>query len=240
MREQLRDPQRSGRCCPTTQARANRLKIDWDDHVIADALVRRATVSGRRAARRDREVHRLDVLLLRVGAEGPLSRRILEHPQYGAAARELYDNAQDAAEADHRRASCLRRAGVYGFWPANTDRRRHRRLHGRRSRARSSRGCRCSASRKRIADGRPNRSLADFIAPTESGVPDYLGVFAVTGGLGADELVQALRGRPRRLQRHHGEGAGRSPGGSLRRVPARAGARATGATASTSSCRPTT
>ena len=31
-----------------------------------------------------------------------------------------------------------------------------------------------------IADGRPNRSLADFIAPRECGVPDYLGMFAVT------------------------------------------------------------
>ena len=41
-----------------------------------------------------------------------------------------------------------------------------------------------------IADQRPNRSLADFIAPRESGVPDYLGMFAVTAGLGADDLVR--------------------------------------------------
>ena len=41
-----------------------------------------------------------------------------------------------------------------------------------------------------IADGRPNRSLADFIAPKESLVPDYLGLFAVTAGLGADELAK--------------------------------------------------
>ena len=41
-----------------------------------------------------------------------------------------------------------------------------------------------------IADGRPNRSLADFIAPRGSGVPDYIGAFAVTAGLGADALVR--------------------------------------------------
>ena len=41
-----------------------------------------------------------------------------------------------------------------------------------------------------IADQKPNRSLADFIAPLESGVPDYLGMFAVTAGIGADELVR--------------------------------------------------
>ena len=41
-----------------------------------------------------------------------------------------------------------------------------------------------------IADAKPNRSLADFIAPRESGVPDYLGMFAVTAGIGADELAR--------------------------------------------------
>ena len=40
-----------------------------------------------------------------------------------------------------------------------------------------------------IADNRPNRSLADFVAPKDSGRRDYLGAFAVTAGLGADALV---------------------------------------------------
>ena len=40
-----------------------------------------------------------------------------------------------------------------------------------------------------IGDNKPNRSLADFIAPVESGVGDYIGAFAVTAGIGADELV---------------------------------------------------
>jgi 5-methyltetrahydrofolate--homocysteine methyltransferase len=43
---------------------------------------------------------------------------------------------------------------------------------------------------EQIADGRPNRSLADFIAPRGRGVPDYLGAFAVTAGIGADGLVR--------------------------------------------------
>ena len=34
------------------------------------------------------------------------------------------------------------------------------------------------------------RSLADFIAPVESGKTDYLGAFVVTAGAGADELVE--------------------------------------------------
>ena len=39
-------------------------------------------------------------------------------------------------------------------------------------------------------DNRPNLSLADYIAPKGSGVPDYIGMFAVTGGIGAEELAK--------------------------------------------------
>ncbi len=40
-----------------------------------------------------------------------------------------------------------------------------------------------------VVDGikRPNRSLADFIAPRDSGVADHIGLFAVTAGLGAEK-----------------------------------------------------
>ena len=41
-----------------------------------------------------------------------------------------------------------------------------------------------------IADGRPNRSLADFIAPASSMAPDYIGAFAVTAGIGVEALAR--------------------------------------------------
>jgi 5-methyltetrahydrofolate--homocysteine methyltransferase len=37
--------------------------------------------------------------------------------------------------------------------------------------------------------GRPNLALADFVAPRDAGLPDYIGAFAVTAGLGLDEMV---------------------------------------------------
>ena len=49
---------------------------------------------------------------------------------------------------------------------------------------------------------------------------DYLGAFAVTAGIGAAELVAAIRGRSRRLQRDHGQGPGRPAGRGLRRTSA--------------------
>jgi 5-methyltetrahydrofolate--homocysteine methyltransferase len=41
-------------------------------------------------------------------------------------------------------------------------------------------------------DGRPNMALADFVAPVESGVPDWVGAFAVTTGHGIDARVAAF------------------------------------------------
>jgi 5-methyltetrahydrofolate--homocysteine methyltransferase len=113
---------------------------------------------------------------------------VLDHPEYGAAARELYGHAQQVLAriiAERR----LTARGVYGFWPANTlgddvivytDDARRVEL------------ARFPMLRQQepIADGRPNRSLADFVAPRESLAPDYIGAFAVTAGLGCDDLVR--------------------------------------------------
>ncbi|WP_163066431.1 vitamin B12 dependent-methionine synthase activation domain-containing protein, partial [Acinetobacter baumannii] len=44
-------------------------------------------------------------------------------------------------------------------------------------------------SERPIIDGvmRPNRCLADFIAPKDTGIADYIGLFAVTGGIGVEK-----------------------------------------------------
>ena len=63
---------------------------------------------------------------------------------------------------------------------------------------------------------------ADFVAPKDSGVTDYIGVFAVTAGLGIDKQSKAFEDAARRLQRDHAEGARRPAGRSVRRAPARA------------------
>ena len=69
--------------------------------------------------------------------------------------------------------------------------------------------------------GRANLCLADFVAPKEAGVADWIGAFAVTAG-GIDERVARVRGGQRRLQRDHAEGARRPPRRGVRRAAARA------------------
>ncbi|MCI0423882.1 MAG: methionine synthase, partial [Acidobacteria bacterium] len=113
--------------------------------------------------------------------------RILEDATVGPKARELFDDAKQLLKqiVDGR---LLKAKAVMGFFPANragddielyTDERRSQVLavfHTLRQQADK-------------PEGQPNFALADFIAPKETGPPDYLGAFAVTAGLDIEPLV---------------------------------------------------
>jgi 5-methyltetrahydrofolate--homocysteine methyltransferase len=115
---------------------------------------------------------------------------IFDHPQYGAAARELYDNARvllDRIIAEKR----IRASAVYGFWPAVSEGDdivlyADPGLSGELVRFNMLR------QQEAMADGKPNLSLADFVAPRASGRVDALGAFAVTAGLGAEEFARSF------------------------------------------------
>jgi 5-methyltetrahydrofolate--homocysteine methyltransferase len=113
---------------------------------------------------------------------------ILDDPKCGAAARDLYEHAK-ALLGRIVREKLLTARGVYGFWPANSD---ADDIVVYRDDARRAELTRFHLLRQQepIADGRPNRSLADFVAPRTSFVPDYIGAFAVTAGLGLETIVQ--------------------------------------------------
>ncbi len=110
---------------------------------------------------------------------------ILQDPDTGEAATSLYEEAREMLDRIVREGWLDARA-VVGLFPANSvddddisvyaddDRREElARLHHLRQ-------------QKALADNRPNRCLADFVAPAGSGVADWLGAFAVTTGLGLD------------------------------------------------------
>ena len=50
--------------------------------------------------------------------------------------------------------------------------------------------CTRCASRWRAVAGKPNLALADFVAPKETGVADYIGGFAVTAGIGEEDVAR--------------------------------------------------
>ncbi|HSV61168.1 MAG TPA: methionine synthase [Variovorax sp.] len=85
----------------------------------------------------------------------------------------------------------LTASGVLGFWPANTENDDDIALYTDESRAQKALtwyGLR-QQTEKHMIDGvmRASRCLADFVAPRDSGVQDYVGMFAVTAGLGVEK-----------------------------------------------------
>ena len=119
---------------------------------------------------------------------------ILDHPQYGAAARDLYDNARTLLDRIVGERLIVAR-GVYGFWPAVSE---GDDIVVYRDVERAGELTRFNLLRQQeaVADRKPNLSLADFIADRSAGVTDYIGAFAVTAGIGADAIV-------RRFEREH-------------------------------------
>jgi 5-methyltetrahydrofolate--homocysteine methyltransferase len=113
--------------------------------------------------------------------------KIFDDKFVGVEAKKLYDDAQALLKevVDN---NLLQANGVIGFWPANavgddielyTDESRTQvlsRIHTLRQQSEK-------------VKGEPYYALSDFVAPKESGVADYFGGFAVTTGIGCDELV---------------------------------------------------
>ncbi len=112
---------------------------------------------------------------------------VLDHPEHGQAARELYDNAQRILErlVSGRE---LRARGVYGFWPAASEGDDIVVFSPEDAAAEIARFPMLRQQRQK-ADDKPQYSLADFVAPRDSGVRDHIGAFAVTSGIGADEIA---------------------------------------------------
>jgi len=117
--------------------------------------------------------------------------RILEHEEQGEQARQIFKDGNALLDQIIEN-KLLTARGVYGFFPASavgddvelyTDEARATVLN------------RFHFLRQQTGHdvNQPCRSLADFIAPKETGLPDHIGAFAVTAGLGLKELADKFR-----------------------------------------------
>jgi len=117
--------------------------------------------------------------------------RIFEHEKQGEQARQIFADANVLLDRMIEK-NLITARGVYGFFPASavgddvelyTDDKREivlERFHFLRQ----------QANRE---GSEPCRSLADFIAPKETGLPDHIGAFAVTSGIGLKDLCDRFR-----------------------------------------------
>src|ERR1035438_8244529 len=119
--------------------------------------------------------------------------RILEHEGQGVQARQIFTEANALLDVIIEKKLIMAR-GVYGFFPASavgddvelyTDDTREKvleRFHFLRQQSNKE-------------GNEPCRALADFIAPKETGLPDHIGAFAVTSGIGLKELCDGFRAK---------------------------------------------
>lgn len=167
------------------QARANRTPIDWATTEIA-----KPEFIGTRLLQN----YRLEEIaqfidwspFFHTWELAGVFPRILDDPKIGVQARKLYEDAQALLEQIISRRS-LRANGIYGFWPANSVG-EDIELYADESRSRVLTTFHTLRQQTEKREGQFNQALSDFIAPKESGRIDYLGTFAVTTGLGVDDL----------------------------------------------------
>ncbi len=116
--------------------------------------------------------------------------QILDDPEKGAEARRLFDDAQAMLKRIIEE-KWLRAAAVIGLFPANAQG-DDIAVYADEERLDPIALFHCLRKQGRQPEGRPNECLADFIAPLESGLADYLGGFACTAGIGIDPRVAAF------------------------------------------------
>lgn len=116
--------------------------------------------------------------------------KILKDEKVGEAARNLFADAQKMLQqiVDQK---LLKARAVFGLWAANTVNHDDIEVYADESKSQVLATLHHirQQTRKFGADNEL-KSLADFIAPKETGITDYVGAFAVTTGIGVDELAK--------------------------------------------------
>ena len=112
---------------------------------------------------------------------------ILDDPAAGKEARRLFDDAQRLLARLVREKRLAARA-VFGLFPASAVGDDDIEVYADRGRKSVLTMLRHLRQQMERPPGRPNLCLADFVAPRDSGAPDWIGAFAVSAGFGVEEL----------------------------------------------------
>jgi 5-methyltetrahydrofolate--homocysteine methyltransferase len=117
--------------------------------------------------------------------------RILEHAEQGAQARQIFMEANALLDVIIEK-NLIAAHGVYGLFPASAagD---DVELYSDNSRSSVLERFHFLRQQSDREGSEPCRSLSDFIAPKETGLPDHIGAFAVTTGIGQKDLCDRFR-----------------------------------------------
>jgi 5-methyltetrahydrofolate--homocysteine methyltransferase len=113
---------------------------------------------------------------------------IFDDKAVGEEAKKLFDDANKLLDKIINE-KLLTANGVVGLFPANTVGIDDIEVYSDESRSGVKRVLHTIRQQMQKSKDEPNIALADFIASKESGVEDYIGMFAVTAGLGIEKLI---------------------------------------------------
>ena len=174
------------------EARENKLRIDWEATKIT-----KPTFLGLKAFNDyalDEIRHYIDwTPFFQTWQLAGRFPNILEDEIVGEQARSLYQDAQRMLDKVTQE-KLLQAKGVIGLFPANTINDDDIELYAfngqQEDRSQVIATLHHLRQQTKRAPGKPYFSLADFIAPKETGIADYIGAFAVTAGIGCAELAK--------------------------------------------------
>ncbi|MBH0200530.1 MAG: methionine synthase, partial [Nitrospira sp.] len=172
---------------PIAQARANRLVTDWPTLDIPRPAVLGIRVLGAQAVGDLIPFIDWSPFFHTWELRGRYPT-IFDDATVGERAKELYDDARRLLdEIVHKK--WLTAKGVYGFFAAASDG-DDIELYADVSRKTAYTTLHHLRQQSEKPEGQPNLCLADYVAPKESGRQDFIGAFAVTTGIGLDELCK--------------------------------------------------
>jgi 5-methyltetrahydrofolate--homocysteine methyltransferase len=114
---------------------------------------------------------------------------VLEHPKLGTEARQLFVDANKMLD-DIIANKSLKANGIFGIFPANSIGTDDIEVYTDDQRKGVLAVFHTLRSQTPKQDKQPNLALADYIAPKESGISDYIGAFAVTAGIGIEKMIE--------------------------------------------------
>jgi 5-methyltetrahydrofolate--homocysteine methyltransferase len=116
---------------------------------------------------------------------------ILDDPKVGEVARSLYDDARKMLDRIVKE-NWFKAQATIGFWPANAQG-DDIAVYADDSRGKQIATFHTLRQQLEKREGRFNAALSDFVAPVGSGVPDYIGAFVVTAGIGEDIVADRFK-----------------------------------------------
>ncbi|MGQ0657735.1 MAG: methionine synthase, partial [Chromatiales bacterium] len=188
VRERHRNKQARLEWLTIAEARANRVPIDWQSYIPPKP--RRPGIQVFDSYALDELAYYIDwtpfFMTWELAGKFP---RILDDRVVGTEARALYEDAQKMLQQLIAENWLTARA-VIGLFPANTVGEDDIEIYTDDSRRGELMVIHSLRQQQKKPDRQPNFALADFVAPKEAGVPDYLGAFAVTTGIGIEKVIE--------------------------------------------------